>query len=95
MATRSADEKVTSRSMPAGSAHMAEIPVPDPLPMMGTPRITFARNCANISLRVFVTASPLILKSSFEIVCCVDARHDVLRTMTVEICVRNDAPLDH
>jgi hypothetical protein len=66
--------------------------VPAPLPMMGAPRITFARNCANISLRVFVTASPLILESSFEIACRVDARQDVLKTMTVGISARNDAP---
>jgi hypothetical protein len=74
---------------------MAEIPVPAPLPMMGTPRITFARNCANISPRVFVTASPFILESSFEIACCVDTRQDVLKTMTVGISTRNDAPLGH
>jgi len=74
---------------------MAEIPVPAPLPMMGTPRITFARNCANISLRVFVTAAPFVLESSFEIACCIDARQDVLKTMTVEIGARNDAPLGH
>jgi hypothetical protein len=74
---------------------MAEIPVPAPLPMMGTPRITFARNCANISLRVFVTASPSILESSFEIARRVDARQDVLKTMTVGISARNDARLGH
>jgi len=74
---------------------MAEIPVPAPLPMMGTPRITFARNCANISLRVFVTASPFILESSIVIACRIDAPQDILKTMTVGISARNDTPLGH
>ena len=83
------------RSVPACSAHMAEIPVPAPLPMRGTPRITFARNCANISLRVLATASPSILESSFEIARRVDVRQDVLKTMTVGLGARNDARLGH
>ena len=44
---------MTIKSIPPASSHFAEIPVPAPPPMMGSPFSIFSRKRDNISERVF------------------------------------------